>query len=135
VPSNTFQGVARTTKKRRRKHRGTQGGSIDRRGRASRPRTREEARARARKQTGKRGSKRGETPPTWGSAIGRAAFGAAIFFVLLMLIFKRPVGASALLSVLMLLLYIPLGHAIDGYMYRRKLRARQREHEQRKAGQ
>ncbi len=123
--------MARTTKKRRRKHRGTQGGSIDRRGRAGRPRTREEARARARKNT--RG-KRGEAPPTWASAIGRAAFGAAIFFILLILIFKRPVGVSALLSVLMLLLYIPLGHSIDGFMYRRKLRARQREHEERKAG-
>ena len=78
-------------------------------------------------------SKRGETPPTWASAIGRAAFGAAIFFILLILIFKRPVGVSALLSVLMLLVYIPLGHAIDEFMYRRKLRARQREHEQRKA--
>jgi hypothetical protein len=123
--------VARTTKKRRRKHRGTQGGSIDRRGRAGRPRSREEARARARKQMGKRG----ETPPTWTSAIGRAAFGAAIFFVLLILIFQRPVGVSLLLAVLMLLLYIPLGHAIDGFMYRRKQRARQREHEERKAGQ
>jgi hypothetical protein len=133
VRSNTFLGVARTTKRRRRKHRGTQGGGIDRRGRA-RPRTREEARARARsgrKQTGKRG----DTPPTWTSAIGRAAFGAAIFFILLILLFQRPVGVSALLSVLMLLLYIPLGHAIDGFMYRRKLRARQREHEERKAGQ
>lgn len=123
--------MARTTKKRRRKHRGTQGGSIDRRGRGGRPRTREEARARARKNTGKRG----ETPPTWMSAIGRAAFGAAIFFILLILIFKRPVGVSALLSVLMLLLYVPLGHSIDGFMYRRKLRARQKEHEERKARQ
>jgi drug/metabolite transporter (DMT)-like permease len=123
--------MARTTKKRRRKHRGTQGGSIDRRGRAGRPRTREEARARARKQPGKRG----DTPPTWGGAIGRAAFGAAIFFVLLILIFKRPVGVSALLSALMLLLYIPFGHAIDGFMYRRRLRAKQREHEERKAKQ
>jgi drug/metabolite transporter (DMT)-like permease len=132
VPSNRFQGVARTTKRRRRKHRGTQGGSIDRRGgRGPRPRSREEARARARKNVGKRG----ETPPTWTSAIGRAAFGAAIFFVLLILLFKRPVGVSALLSALMLLLYIPLGHSIDGFIYRRKLRARQREHEARKAGQ
>jgi hypothetical protein len=79
--------------------------------------------------------KRGETPPTWTSAIGRAAFGAAIFFVLLLLIFQRPVGVSLLLSVLMLLLYIPLGHAIDNFMYRRKQRARQREHEERKARQ
>ena len=64
----------------------------------------------------------------------RAAFGAGIFFLLLILIFKRPVAASALLSVLILLLYIPLGHSIDGFMYRRRLRAKQREHEKRKAG-
>ena len=125
--------MAQTRKRRRRKHRGTQGGSIDRRGRA-RPRTREEARARARsgrKQTGKRG----ESPPTWGGAIARAAFGAGIFFILLLLIFKRPVGVSVLLSVLMLLLYVPFGHAIDGFMYRRRLRAKQREYEERKAKQ
>jgi len=79
--------------------------------------------------------KRGETPPTWASAIGRAAFGAAIFFILLILIFQRPLAASLLLALLMLLLYIPLGHAIDNFMYRRKQRAKQREHEQRKARQ
>jgi hypothetical protein len=122
--------VARTTKKRRRKHRGTQGGSIDRRGRAGRPRSREEARARARKQMGQ---KRADAPPTWTGALGRAAFGAAIFFILLILIFKRPIAAALLLSLLMMLVYIPLGHAIDGFMYRRRLRARQREAEERKA--
>ena len=122
--------MARTTKKRRRKHRGTQGGSIDRRGRAGRPRSREEARARARKQMGQ---KRADSPPTWSSALGRAAFGAAVFFILLILIFKRPIAAALLLSLLMMLIYIPLGHAIDGFMYRRRLRAKQREHEQRKA--
>jgi hypothetical protein len=129
-PSNKFQGVARTTKKRRRKHRGTQGGSIDRRGRASRPRSREEARARARKGMSQ---KRGDSPPTWSGALGRAAFGAAIFFVLLILIFQRPIAAALLLSVLMMLVYIPLGHAIDGMMYRRRLRAKQREAQERKA--
>ena len=123
--------MAKTTKKRRRKHRGTQGGSIDRRGRASKPRSREEARARARKSMGQ---KRMDSPPTWTGALGRAAFGAAVFFILLILIFKRPIGAALLLSVLMMLVYIPLGHAIDGFMYRRRLRSKQREHEQRKAG-
>jgi drug/metabolite transporter (DMT)-like permease len=132
--------VARTTKKRRRKHRGTQGGGIDRRGRASRPRTREEARARARsakKQTGKRGQRRGrnETPPSWTGAIGRAAFGGAVFFLLLMLLFQRGVGPSLLLAGLMTLFYIPLGHAVDQFMYRRRMRAKQREYEKRKAAE
>jgi hypothetical protein len=134
-PSNKFQGVARTTKKRRKKHRGTQGGSIDRRASAGRPRSREEARARARKQTGQKrtGQKRIDSPPTWTGALGRAAFGAAIFFVLLILIFQRPVAAALLLSVLMMLIYIPLGHAIDGFMYKRRARAKQREAQERKA--
>ena len=122
--------MAQTKKRRRRKHRGTQGGSIDHRARAGRPRSREEARARARKQ---RGQKRPDSPPTWNGAIGRAAFGAAIFFVLLILIFRQPIGTSLLLSVLMLLVYVPMGHAIDGFMYRRRMRAKQREYEERKA--
>lgn len=79
------------------------------------------------------GQKRIDSPPTWSSALGRAAFGAAIFFILLILIFKRPIGAALLLSVLMMLVYIPLGHAIDGFMYRRRLRAKQRQAEERKA--
>ncbi len=126
--------MAKTTKKRRRKHRGTQGGSIDRRASAARPRSREEARARARKQTGQKrtGQKRIDAPPTWTGALGRAAFGAAIFFILLILIFQRPVLAALLLSVLMMLIYIPLGHAIDGFMYKRRLRAKQREAQERK---
>ena len=66
-------------------------------------------------------------------ALGRAAFGAAIFFILLILIFQRPVAAAALLSVLMMLIYIPLGHAIDGFMYKRRLRAKQRDAQERKA--
>src|SRR5436190_21408065 len=69
------------TRRRRRKHRGTQSGSIDRR-RASRPRSRQEARARARKQMG---TKR-EGPPRWSSAVTRGLFGAGIFLLLLVVI-------------------------------------------------
>lgn len=122
--------MARTTKKRRRKHRGTQGGGIDRRGSAGRPRSREEARARARKQ---RGQKRTDSPPTWSGALARSGFGAAIFFILLVLIFKQSVPASLGFSAAIFLLYIPLSHAIDGFMYRRRLRAKQRQAEERKA--
>ncbi|HEX3262637.1 MAG TPA: hypothetical protein VHR37_03165 [Solirubrobacterales bacterium] len=123
--------MAQTRKRRRRKHRGTQTGKIDRRGRAGRPRSREEARARARRQMGQKR----EQAPTWSGAAGRALFGAAIFFILLILIFKRPIAVAFLLSALMFLLYIPLGHAIDRFMHRRKLRTRQREQPERKTRQ
>jgi|SRR5919197_585751 hypothetical protein len=122
--------MAQTRKRRRRKHRGTQTGRIDQRGRG-RPRSREEARARARKQTG---NKR-EQPPTLTGAMGRAFFGAAIFFILLILIFKQGIPQSLGLSAAMFLLYIPMSLALDRFMYRRRLKSQAREREQRKAGQ
>src|SRR5215218_407308 len=119
--------MARTTRRRRRKHRGTQGGSVGRRARTGRPRNRQEARARARKQLGQKR----EGPPGWGSAIGRGLFGAAIFLLLLITLFGRPVGASVLLAAFMLLIYIPLGHLIDRFLYNRRQAARRRERERR----
>jgi drug/metabolite transporter (DMT)-like permease len=113
------------TRKRRRKHRGTQGGSIDRRGRRARPRSRQEARARARKQMG---TKR-DLPPTWGSALTRGLFGAGLFAVLLIALFGRPVASSLVLAALMLLIYVPLGHLIDIFFYRRRQAAKQRQRE------
>jgi hypothetical protein len=118
------------TPRRRRKHRGTQAGSIDRRGRSARPRSRQEARARARKQMG---GKR-DLPPTWSSAVTRGLFGSAIFAVLLVVLFGRPVPASVILAVLMLLIYIPLGHAIDTFFYNRRQAAQRRQREARIRG-
>lgn len=112
--------------RRRRKHRGTQGGSIDRRGRGGRPRSRQEARARARKQMG---TKRDQAPPTWNSAVTRGLLGAALFAVLLVVLFGRPVAGAILLAVLMLLIYIPLGHFIDVFFYNRRQAAKRRQRE------
>jgi hypothetical protein len=115
--------VARTTKRRRRKHRGTQGGSVDRRGRTSRPRSRQEARARARKQLG---HKR-EGPPTWRQAVTRGLFGAAIFLLLWVLLFHQSVGASLGLAALLLLFYIPFGYYLERFLYNRRQAAKRRE--------
>ena len=112
------------TRRRRRKHRGTQSGSIDRR-RASRPRSRQEARARARKQMG---TKR-DGPPSWSSAVNRGLFGAGIFLLLLVVVFRRPVAASVILATFMLLIYIPLGHLIDRFMFDRRQAAKRRQRE------
>lgn len=98
---------------------------MDRRGRTSRPRSRQEARARARKQLGQKR----EGPPTWTSAVTRGLFGAAIFLLLLVVLFKRPVGASVGLAALMLLIYIPLGYYIERFLYNRRQAARRREKE------
>ncbi|HVY96929.1 MAG TPA: hypothetical protein VHA54_08220 [Solirubrobacterales bacterium] len=117
--------MAQTKKKRRRKRRGTQGGSIDTRRRAARPRSREEAKARAR--AGRKPAPKQDLPPTWKGSITRGLVAAVIFAVLLMLIFKRPVGVSLALGAFMLAFYIPAGYFIDMTLWRRRERQRIRE--------
>jgi Flp pilus assembly protein TadB len=116
-------------RRRRRKHRGTQAGSIDRRGRTSRPRSRAEARAKARTTT----SQRQQQPPTWRGAINRGLIAAAIFFLLLALLFRRPVVQSLAISILMIAIYIPMGYYIDRFFYRLRQRREQKERDQRRA--
>ena len=70
-----FRAVAQTKKKRRKKHRGTQGGRIDTKRRA-RPRSREEAKAQARSRRGGGAAQR-RRPPTWRSSIIRGVVAAA----------------------------------------------------------
>lgn len=119
--------MAQTRKKRRRKHRGTQGGRVDPNRRSGRPRSREEAKARAR--AGRTGASKVDAPPTWRSSIMRGVVAAAIFTALLMLIFKRGPGAAFGLGAFMLVFYIPAGYYIDLTMWRRRERARIRERE------
>jgi Flp pilus assembly protein TadB len=116
--------VAQTKKKRRKKHKGTQGGRIDTT-RRTRPRNRQEAKAQARSRNSG-SAQRGNKPPTWrGSAI-RGLAAAAIFFVVLLILFKRPVGAAAALGAFMLVFYIPAGYYIDTMMWRKRERAQMR---------
>jgi hypothetical protein len=131
--------VAQTKKKRRRKHRGTQGGGISTRPKG-RPRNRAEARARAQaRRSGAKGAKggmptRGLVPPTWGSAIKKGLFAGLIFFVLLALIFKEPVPQAAALAAFMLVFYIPMGYMTDRFFYNRQLRKQARERQQAQSG-
>ncbi len=123
--------MAQPKNKRRRKRRGTQGGKIDTAGRRSRPRTREEARARARSGGGssRSSSKKPDLPPTWkGSAI-RGVGAAVIFILVLLVLFKRPVAASLIFGLFMLVFYIPTGYYIDLTMWRKRERQRIRDRE------
>jgi hypothetical protein len=124
--------MAPTKRKRRRKHRGTQGGRVDTRPKG-RPRNRAEARQRAK--AGRSGSsargvsqQRGQMPPTWGSAARKGLFAGLIFFVLLFVAFGREVGPSAALAGFMLAFYIPMAYYTDRFFYNR---ARRKEAEER----
>ena len=124
--------MAQTKRKRRRKHRGTQGGRVDTRPKG-RPRNKAEARQRAKSsRSGSSGrgvaQQRGQMPPTWGSAARKGAFAGLIFFVLLFLAFGRDVVPSALLAGSMLLFYIPMAYYTDRFFYNR---AKRKEAEER----
>jgi drug/metabolite transporter (DMT)-like permease len=115
--------VAQTKRKRRSKHRGTAAGSIAARGRTGRKPTAEEIRqdARARREA------RLDRPPTWRSAITRAAFAAVLLFALFQ--FLGPdttVANSGLLALLSMLIYVPLGYLVDRAVYNRRQRQKAR---------
>jgi hypothetical protein len=122
--------MAQPKNKRRRKRRGTQGGKIDSGARRSRPRSREEARARARSGGGSRSTtKKKDLPPTWKGAALRGLFAAVVFVVILLALFKRPVGVSLAFGAFMLVFYIPTGYYIDLTMWRKRERQRIRDRE------
>jgi hypothetical protein len=116
--------MAQTKKKRRRKHRGTQGGRVDPNRRPARPRSRAEAKARAR--AGAKRAPKVDAPPTWRNSGLRGIGAAVIFTILLLVIFKRSPGAALGLGAFMLVFYIPAGYYIDTMMWRRRERARMR---------
>ena len=112
--------MAQTKRKRKRKHRGTPAGTIERAGRTGRPQTRTEAKQISRQ----RRAERLDAPPTWRSATIRAAIAAALFGVLMVALFGyAPVQAVAL-AAFIFLLYIPLGYATD--LALRRFRQRRR---------
>lgn len=115
--------MAQTKKKRRRKHRGTQAGTVETRGRTGGPGgTKGDAKQIARK----RREDRLNRSPTWQGSMQRAAVAAAIFGVMIVLLFKRPIVAGVFLALVMFLLYIPLGYYTDLFIYRRR-QARRRK--------
>jgi hypothetical protein len=110
--------VAQTKRKRRRKHRGTPAGTIERAGRTRRPRTREEGKDIARK----RRAQRLDRPPSWRSAINRAGVAAAVFGVLVLVAFHRKPAGAVMLAAVMFLVYVPLGYGTDLLIYRMRQR-------------
>jgi hypothetical protein len=121
--------VAQTKKKRRRKHRGTQGGRIDQRPARGRPRSRAEAQARARNRKGKGKGRQaqGPKPPSWGSAFQKGILAAGLFFAGLVLLFKEPVGTTAVLAAAMTGFYVPMAYYVDRFFYNRQRRKEQEE--------
>jgi amino acid permease len=121
--------VAQTKRKRKRKHRGTQGGSISTRSNR-RPRNRDEARSQARKSS----QLRRNQAPTWQSAFNRALIMSVILFALMAFIVGQTVASAAFLSIVMVGIYTPMGYYLERFLFRRRMAAEQKaRHAQRAA--
>ncbi len=111
--------MAQTKRKRRSKHRGNAAGMVEARGRTGRKPTPDE---RAPKTT--KGAKRKvdprDKPPTWQGSLQRAAIASALLFVLALALLGQTVGQAALVSLLSLALYVPLGYQVDKVLYERR---------------
>lgn len=112
--------MAQTKKKRTRKHRGTPAGTIERAGRTGSSRTRTDAKQIARD----RRADRMNREPTWRGAVNRAAIAAAVFGVLVVVVFHKAIASGVTLALFMFILYIPLGYFTDRAIYNFRQRKR-----------
>jgi hypothetical protein len=118
--------LAQTKRKRRSKHRGTAAGTVEARGRTGRKPTSGEKKGsggRSNQTAAERRAERLNRPPSWRSAINRAAIAAAILVALSILAFKQPIGTSIGFAAFALILYIPMGYYLDRFLYNRRMRA------------
>jgi Flp pilus assembly protein TadB len=116
--------MAQTKRKRRTKHRGTAAGTVERRGRTSRPPSEKERKQQARAEARE---KRLNTPPTWKSSLTRAGFASLLLFFLLLFTArgKNRIEVALLFTVVALAIYVPAGYYIERLMWRRRQRRKQ----------
>lgn len=120
--------MAKTKRKRQTKHRGTQAGTIETRGRTSRPRTRAQARGQALQRRQTQRVARANVAPSWRNASIRAGVAAGIF-MLILLVMKQPPVSSVFIGLMMFGLYIPMGYYMDNFLYKRRSAAEARRRE------
>jgi hypothetical protein len=116
--------MAQTRKKRRSKHRGTQAGTVESRGRtgrpvgSSRPAAGKQQTARQRRET------RFDKEPTWRSSINRAAFAATILAIFIG-VTQKNIVQGVILGVFAMILYVPMSYYTDRLLWRRRQRQKQ----------
>jgi hypothetical protein len=129
--------MAQTKKKRRRKHRGTQGGRIDTRPPRGRARSRGEAQNQARSRTKKKKGKPGQRTPqpaSWSSSLKKGGVAAILFAGILSLMGQNPLIALLSALALGLAFYVPMAYMMDRFMYNRFLRKEAQKRQEREAG-
>jgi hypothetical protein len=116
--------MAQTKRKRRSKHRGTPAGTVEARGRTSRPPSPQDKKKQARAQARE---KRLNQRPTWKASLTRAAFAAGLLFLFLVLTGpkKDRVGFAVLFTVIALAIYVPAGYYIELFLWKRRQRRKE----------
>ncbi len=120
--------MAQTKKKRRRKHSGTQAGTVRRQTRERRPATKQEKREEARR----RRIERLDRPPTLRGSLTRAGVAAAVFVGVVIILFGRPLIEGLALGAFMFLLYIPVSYYTDLFIYRRRQKKKEGQRAERR---
>jgi hypothetical protein len=116
--------MAQTKRKRRSKHRGTPAGTVEARGRTSRPPSpkerKQQSRAQAREQ-------RLNQRPTWKTSFTRAGLAAGLLFLFLLLTGpkKNRVEVAVLFTVIALAIYVPAGYYIELFLWKRRQRRKE----------
>ena len=111
--------MAQTKRKRNRKHRGTQAGTVEARGRTGRQQaTKTDAKAIRQARREERLNK----PPSWRSSFNRAAISALVFGVFTVLAFGWKLEQALPLTAVMVLIYLPLSYYTDRLIYNRRQR-------------
>lgn len=110
--------MAQQTKRRRSKYRGNAAGMRESH---LEPKTAAKGKGGARAAGAPRAN-RFDQPPTWRGALNRALVAIVFFVLLVILLFKQPVGSALALSAVMLLIYVPMGYYTDMWLYNRRQR-------------
>ena len=118
--------MAQTKRKRRSKHRGNAAGTVEARGRTSRRANLSPAEQKKADKAAARDARMNK-PPTWNSALFKAALMAALLFVFTQVgLFGKdvPIAQSITLALFALILYTPLAFATDKFVYSRAQKRR-----------
>ena len=118
--------MAQTKRKRRTKHRGNAAGVVEARGRTSRRANLSPAEQKKADRAAARDARMSK-PPTWNSALFKAALMAALLFVFTQIgLFggDTTISQSLFLSLFALILYTPLAYATDKFVYARAQKRR-----------
>ena len=110
--------MAQTKRKRNRKHRGTQAGTVEARGRTGRGQVKTDAKAIREARREERMNK----PPSWRSSFNRAAISAVVFGVFTVIAFGWKVEQALPLTAVMVIVYLPLSYYTDRLIYNRRQR-------------